>query len=127
MSVVDKIRTFWRLFISVLTFTHQKEKLQAWDENLRLKKENLQLKEQIEPLDALHFRRKLYWRDGDKVPFCPYCYDESNGTSRIHLNGPEVTSRREQTYDCRKCGTIYSAKAGKDFYSDGCDVGDHTE
>ena len=87
----------------------REEALELQEENLRLKTENLKLKKKEE----LHFKRKVYYREGDEVPFYPYCYEKSN--LLIHLNGPRKRAEEGQLYDCQECGTTYRTVGEEDF------------
>ena len=73
-----------------------------------LQHENTSLKQHIAELESaasdsaeLTFRDRLYWKQGDDVPFCPICWD--NDRKQIHLSGP---SRVEgvTVWDCEVCG-----------------------
>jgi len=116
MSVVDTAKTAYDLAKKGMTVEFQEkimqlreEALELQEENLRLRKENRELRERIELQETVHFRRGLYWRDGDEVPFCPYCYEKSH--TLIHLPGPEIVGVTPN-YDCLECGTGYGAPGG---------------
>ena len=92
----------------------REEALELQEENLTLKKENLQLKEKIELQETLKFDRKVYFREGDRIPFCPYCYEKSN--LLIHLSGPPDDQGGEEfIYGCQECQTQYKTVGDGDF------------
>ena len=114
MSVVDTAKTIGELVKAGVTLELQekiiqlrKEALDLEEENLRLKKENLKLKQEIELQATVTYRVKLYWCEGDEVPFCPYCYEKSK--LLIHLDGPEYSSQGEEFYTCGECNQMYRA------------------
>jgi len=92
----------------------REEALELQEENLTLKKENLKSKEQIELQEKVHFKKKVYYRDGDPIPFCPYCYEKSK--LLIHLSQETGAAGKEQEiYRCQECGTEYSSIRGEEF------------
>jgi len=91
----------------------REEALKLQEENLNLKNENLKMKEKIELQETLKFNRNVYFRDGDEIPFCPYCYEKSN--LLIHLSGPVKGDSGFYSYKCQECMTEYIAKGEDDF------------
>jgi hypothetical protein len=119
MSVVDAAQTAIDLAQRGMTVELQeqlmqlrKDALELDAENLRLKRENLKLKEQIELQETVKFRKRVYWRDGDEVPFCPYCHEKSH--LLIHLDGPHQR-QGGRLYACPECRTQYWTSGEKDF------------
>lgn len=93
----------------------REEALELQEENLRLKTENLELKKKEELQEQVKFKRKVYWRDGDDVPFCPFCYDKQK--ELIHLLLRSNTREGYTVYDCQGCLTCYNAKGEEGFSS----------
>jgi len=113
MSVVDTAKTAYDLAKKGMTVEFQEkimqlreEALELQEENVRLRKENRGLKERVELRETVHFRRSVYWQDGDAVPFCPYCYQKSH--LLIHLSGPQWDGpERSVIWDCQECAISY--------------------
>jgi regulator of replication initiation timing len=119
MSVVDTAKTAYDLAKKGMTVEFQEkimqlreEALELQEENLRLRKENRELKERIELEETVHFKGKVYWRDGDETPFCPHCFDKSHSLIHIHMMGQSGPS---QYYTCPVCHTQYVTQGGTDF------------
>lgn len=92
----------------------REEALELQEENLRLKTENLRLKKKVELQEKVKFKRKVYYREDDKAPLCPYCFEKSN--LLIHLSGPTIGQRNnEQFYECQECATEYRTAGTEDF------------
>jgi hypothetical protein len=91
----------------------REEALELQGENLKLKTENLKLKKKEELQEKVKFKRKVYFQDGDEVPFCPYCYEKSK--LLIHLSGPHKLDNVRQHYRCSECETEYVARGEEDF------------
>ena len=53
------------------------------DDNISLKEANQTLKTQIEAFQSLVFKNGLYWLEGDSIPFCQKCFEDSH--KPIHL------------------------------------------
>lgn len=88
--------------------------LKLEEENLNLKKENLKLKEKVESKENFKFKRKVYFLDGDDIPFCPYCFEKSKLS--IHLSGPETLADGSgQLYTCEECLRQYRTVGEEDF------------
>ena len=120
MSLIDTSKAIFELAKKGATIDLQQklmelreEALELQEENLNLKRENLKLKEKIELQEKLKFKRKVYFRDGDEIPFCPYCYEKSK--LPIHLSGPIKGDQNCQLYDCQECGTEYRTVGEEDF------------
>ncbi len=90
----------------------REQALELQDENLRLEQENRKLRKQIELQETMTFTRKVYWRAGDKVPHCPYCYEERK--SPIHLTVFQQNDAG-QVYFCNPCQTRYLDNPEGDF------------
>ena len=66
------------------------------------------------PSDGFEFRRGLYYKAGDPIPFCPHCWEASS--RRIHLSGPiEMMNREIEYWECHTCDKDYDAKADENF------------
>jgi hypothetical protein len=119
MSVVDTAKTIGELVKKGATIELQKkvmqlheEALQLQEENLRLRKENRGLKERIELEEAVHFRRKVYWRDGDEIALCPYCYEASKLLVHLTEFAPQ---EKGMLHLCQKCGSKYLTEEDRDL------------
>ena len=91
----------------------REEALELQAENLRLKTENLELKKKEELQEKIEFKRNVYYREGDEVPHCPYCYEKSKLLIHLSFQGKESTGRL--IYDCHECKTDYRAIGQDDF------------
>ena len=90
----------------------REEGLELQEENLRLRKENRELKERLESEEDVYFRRRVYWRDGDDVPFCPYCRETSG--ILVHLKRP-FKEKNVEVHACEKCRTQYATRGDAEF------------
>ena len=124
MSLIETTKTVYDLAKKAASVELQQhvmqlreEALELQEENLKLRKENLMLKEKIESQETIKFVRQVYFRDGDNIPFCPYCYDRHQ--LLIHLSGPEIIKDdghvRGQVYTCQECATEYFTKEEGDY------------
>jgi len=114
MSIADTAKTVIDLAKKGMTVEFQEkimqlreEALALQEENLRLRSENLELKKKAELQETVSFSKNVYWRDGDKVPFCPSCFDKDKRLVHIHLcgrNGPQLI------YQCPACATQYGRR-----------------
>lgn len=118
-SLVDTAKIVYDLAKKGITVEFQEkvmqlreEALELQEENLTLKKENLKLKEQIELQETVKFKRRVYWRDGDEIPFCPYCFEKSHRL--IHLCAPRKDGKFD-IYRCEDCGIAYYTVGMGDF------------
>lgn len=119
MSLIDTAKGIYELSKKGMTIELQEklmqlreEALELQEENLNLKNENLILKEQVESRENLKFKRKVYFRDDDTIPFCPYCFEKSK--LLIHLSGP-TPSGSVQLYHCQECSIEYWTDGKSDF------------
>jgi len=98
----------------------REQALELQEENLKIKKESKKLKEKIELQEKVKFKRKVYFHDGDEVPFCPYCFEKSN--LLIHLSGPEILAGERVPlgimYVCQECRIGYVTKDLKNTNGD---------
>jgi hypothetical protein len=120
MSLIDTAKTAYDLAKKGMTVELQEkimqlreEALELQEENQRLRKENGELKERMELQETVHFRRKVYWRDGDEIPFCPYCREASD--ILIHLTFFGSRDRTILVYLCPECGSKYAVEEDGDF------------
>jgi len=91
----------------------REEALELQEENLKLKTENIELKKKEELQEKVKFKRKVYYRDGDEIPFCPYCYEKHQ--LLIHLSLYEAGKGGEQLPCCQECETEYRVVNNEDF------------
>jgi len=68
------------------------------------------------PVDSFEPRRGLYYKLGDAIPFCPICWDTSNGSKKIHLSGPvPMMDETIEYWECHICDKDFSAKPRENF------------
>jgi len=91
----------------------REEALELQEENLKLKAENIRLKEKEELQEKVEFKRNVYYREGDEIPFCPYCYEKRK--ILIHLSSFDKDNPKEQICHCRECTTQYRVVGDGDF------------
>ena len=133
MSVVDTAKTAYDLAKKGMTVEFQEkimqlrqEALDLQEENLRLGNENHELKKRIELQETVTYRLKLYWRDGDDVPFCPYCYEKSK--LLMHMDGSGTLANAEEFYSCEECNRTYRAGPSDEGFRVHCpELDDHTD
>ncbi len=122
MSVVDTAKTAYDLAKKGMTVEFQEkimqlreEALELQEENLRLKKENRELRQRIELQETVTFKRKVYWRDADEVPFCPHCFEESHVLYHLSLVDPSNFNSPEPVHQCPNCAIQYVTDRSGDF------------
>ncbi len=64
-----------------------------------------ELKEKINEKESLKFDGKLYWKEGDKTPFCTVCFE--NNIKSVHLTYLSADQYLAERYKCNICKTIY--------------------
>jgi len=121
MSLIETSKTVYDLAKKAANVELQRqvmqlreEALELQEETLKLRKENLMLKEKIELQEKVKFKRKVYFRDGDEVPFCPYCFERSNLLIHLSEARPFVDGRNA-LYICQECNKSYETKGEEDF------------
>lgn len=62
---------------------------------------NRQLQEQLKDNESLRFHEGYYWRDGDKVPFCPKCFEANK--IKIHLHFSPGNDFYSASWYCDNC------------------------
>ena len=120
-NVVDTVKIIYDLAMKGKTLELQEklmqlreQALELQEENFRLREENGKLKERVELKETMKFKRKVYFRDDDEIPFCAYCYDRHQ--LLIHLSGPEPNpGARGHLYTCQECSTTYWTDGEEDF------------
>ena len=120
MSIVETSKVVYELAKKGITIELQEklmdlreEALNLQQENLELRKENLKLKEQIEKKEKIKFIRKVYFKENDETPYCPYCYEKSE--TFLHLTGPQKIEGNAFLYNCLNCGATYRTVENEDF------------
>ena len=73
------------------------------DENIALKEENQSLKLQLSAEQDFTLKNGLYWKDGDEVPFCQKCLDDSKKPVRLQPWGDD--------WRCFVCKSFYEPTA----------------
>ncbi len=119
-SLIDTTKTVYDLAKKGMSIELQQkimqlreEALELQEENLKLKTENLKLKKKEELQEKVKFKRKVYYREGDEVPFCPYCYEKHQ--LLIHLNRRGEDEKGGQFHDCQECKIEYRVVGEDDF------------
>ncbi len=119
MSVVETAKTLGELAKKGMHVDLQEkiiqlreEALELQEENLQLRNENRELREKVALQETVHFKRRVYWRDGDETPYCPYCWEKSK--TLIHLSGPSKASSRPDLFVCQECRITYWTR-GEEF------------
>lgn len=73
------------------------------------------LKEELKEKNKMSFDGKLWWKEGDKAPFCPICYESDKKLIHLKFNeyAPQRTSGMvsfsadKKHYRCRICDNKY--------------------
>src|SRR5713226_2711754 len=81
--------------------------LDLQEENLALRDEIKQLREEKTIGVSLELSEGAYWRleDGERVgPFCPYCYDAHHRLAQL-LDGSRYVAKTR--WICRECNRVY--------------------
>ncbi len=119
MAIIDTSKAIVELAKKGMTIELQEknmqlreEALELQEENLKLKTENITLKKKEELQEKVKFKRKVYYREGDEVPYCPYCYEKHK--LLMHLTGP-IREADGQLYTCQECRRVYRTKEKEDF------------
>jgi len=112
MAIIDTSKIIVELAKKGMTIELQEkimqlreEALELQEENLKLKRENIVLKKKEKLQEKVKYKRKVYYREGDEVPFCPYCYEKHQ--LLIHLTPRYEQYEGGQVYECRECKTMY--------------------
>ena len=96
------------------TVEAQEKIMELREEFLELREQNLALREAVSSLESqlsdkhsMRFESPFYYKDGDKTPFCPTCY-ETDG-KQIHLQPPYRAARTGgkttvDVFQCLSCG-----------------------
>jgi hypothetical protein len=111
-SSLDEAETKLKLAELISTLADLKTELADIKVDLIDKDEIIrELKNKIQEKESLSFDGKLYWKEGDKIPFCPICFENEN--KYIHLTHNEgypasiEYSGEEPFYICKVCDKIY--------------------
>ncbi len=120
MAIIDTSKAIAELIKKGATIEAQEqimqlreEALELQEENLKLKTENVELKKKEELQEKVKYKRRVYYRKGDEVPFCPYCYEKHQ--LLIHLTSYDVRDAKEQHPRCQECTIQYRVVGGRDF------------
>ena len=120
MAIIDTSKIIVELAKKGMTIELQEkimqlreEALELQEENLKLKTENIELKKKEELQEKVKFERKVYYREGDEIPFCPYCYEKHQ--LLIHLSSFDKDNPKEQISHCQECTTQYRVVGDEDF------------
>jgi len=120
MSMLPTYKDITELLKKGLTLEAQEKIMQLREAAVRLQDETLTLKRRVAELEAqlslkqsLRHTRSLYYADRDPVPFCPYCWE--NSQKMIHLFGPKpMMVANVEFWECAACQRDYSAKGQTD-------------
>ncbi|WP_227651898.1 hypothetical protein [Klebsiella pneumoniae] len=71
---------------------------------------NKQLEEQLKDKQAFMFQNGIWWKEGDKIAFCPKCYESEN--IKFHMEAREKVVGMMGSYDykhwhCRRCNSDF--------------------
>jgi hypothetical protein len=72
-------------------------------ERLELFSKNQELTGKLALRNKTEFRNPYYYQEGDEIPLCPTCYDNSSGEKRIHLTHPSNDYDSGHGRYCRVC------------------------
>lgn len=86
----------------------QSDALELQEENDRLRRENVELKTQLELKASMTFRAPYWYQEGDTVPHCPNCWEGSR--KAMHLVGDPTVSVR-----CPQCDFRYVVPSDEPF------------
>ena len=118
---IPSIKEIFDLIKTGATIEAQEKIMELRESALEFREENLNLKMRVKELEGelnqkrnLKHERGLYWLSGDRVPFCPRCWE--NAGKLIHLAGPmQMASSDVEGWQCHVCHNDYFAKLAKDF------------
>lgn len=75
-------------------------------DGLRIKDEKIRgLEAELKQRNSLSFDGKLYWMEGDKTPFCPYCLEQND--RKLHLRHISAGDFFSEQWHCKACGSAY--------------------
>lgn len=63
------------------------------------------LKEELKEKNKMSFDGKLWWKEGDKTPFCTICYEKDN--KYLHLTYIRESEYSSEKYYCMACKADY--------------------
>ena len=119
MAIIDTSKTIVELAKKGMTIELQEkikqlreEALELQEENLKLKTDNIKLKKKEELQEKVKFKRKVYYREADEIPFCPYCYEKRQLLIHLQLKNE---NEGEQFHRCQECMTTYRVVGDGDF------------
>jgi hypothetical protein len=107
--------------IHTLTKSLKNDELSRWSSELNMElakaqnliaellNKNRELEQECQTLkddkaDPLQWKKELYWKDGDDVPFCPHCYEGGKFKYHLHTIYPTNVSK---AYHCTHCNNHY--------------------
>ena len=76
-------------------------------ERLDLFTKNQELKNKLELKAKTEFKNPYYYQEGDEVPLCPNCIEQSVGERRIHLSHPAADYAGGHGRVCRSCKEFF--------------------
>jgi|TARA_R110002033_G_scaffold10172_4_gene33306 DNA repair exonuclease SbcCD ATPase subunit len=69
------------------------------------------LNEKINEKESLSFDGQLYWKEGDKTPFCPVCKEKDEKYHHLTYHegyqGTYDYDGQESYYSCKICGKVF--------------------
>jgi hypothetical protein len=83
----------------------QTDLLQLSEERLALYSKCKELEEKLALKNNFTFKSPVYFADGDKVPFCPICYEDKG--KNIHLISCTAADTNRPYYLCNVCQWNY--------------------
>ncbi|MCP5306060.1 MAG: hypothetical protein H6953_11505 [Chromatiaceae bacterium] len=78
--------------------------VESKSQNVALKAELLELQQQVAVEKELLFKKGVYWRQEEPVPFCPVCWDERKRL--IHLVTDHESSF-DPRHHCNVCKNVF--------------------
>ena len=80
------------------------EVIELTRESRRLDDENRKLKEKLQFTAKMKFVVPFWYADGDRVPYCPKCWEAGKTAVHLHYKGHMAGGHR---YDCRHCQNVF--------------------
>ena len=118
-SIVDLAQKGMTVGLQEMNMQLREEALELQAENLKLKTENIDLKKKEELREKVKPKRKVYYREGDEVPLCPYCYEKNQ--SLFHIMFRYELDGSGELYQCIECKSVYETYGQDDFTFGGRD------
>jgi hypothetical protein len=124
MSIIDNAKELTTLIQKIGDIELYRKIVNLEQEIFELTRAKLSTEDELEKTKrllafkgALHFKPPVYFADGDKIPFCPTCWERDS--KAIHLGGPYRDSQGT-CYRCQVCEGYFDTEGssippGDDF------------